>query len=362
MHKKMSERRLRKKAKKNKDENRKSEKDEKKKNRQARHQKKRSISAIESSTLEESIPLNPKIFQQLCTYIEHRGLGIEGLFRISGESEMVKHLYKQCNKEPGPDLSEIKDTHSVTGALKLWLRSLSDPLIPFTLYNSFITAARGDITTIKKCVSELPELHRNILAVLVKLLVKVNNNSTVNKMDAYNLGIIFGPTILWDKQLGFSFETTSIQRELVTQLIENFDTIFEGISVGQESKSPLVKKREKVPRAKPRKGSQPKENKTATQTDGLTEIKTTGLKPTAKDEEKSEEDNEAAFVEILGTLEVAENPEKIMAAESFIDLFASDEKFVTHLQNVDQKRIVQMLNSVCQALVDTAEQLKKTKQ
>jgi len=61
-------------------------------------------------------------------------------------------------------------------------------------------------------------------------------------------------------------------------------------------------------------------------------------------------------------LEVAENPEKIMAAESFIDLFASDEKFVTHLQNVDQKRIVQMLNSVCQALVDTAEQLKKTKQ
>jgi len=90
------------KAKKNKDENRKSEKDEKKKNRQARHQKKRSISAIESSTLEESIPLNPKIFQQLCTYIEHRGLGIEGLLRISGEIRNGKTFVQTMQQRAWP--------------------------------------------------------------------------------------------------------------------------------------------------------------------------------------------------------------------------------------------------------------------
>jgi len=52
---------------------------------------------------------------------------------------------------------------------------------------------------IKKLVRQLPELNMAVLAPTFRLLHELAKHSDVTKMDASNLGIVFGPGILWEQ-------------------------------------------------------------------------------------------------------------------------------------------------------------------
>lgn len=69
------------------------------------------------------------------------GLTEVGIYRISGENRVINELKESLNRGGAPaTLLATTDVHNVTGLLKFFLRELPDPLIPFNLYDHFITA------------------------------------------------------------------------------------------------------------------------------------------------------------------------------------------------------------------------------
>jgi len=64
------------------------------------------------------------------------------------------------------------DIHVVTGTLKLFFRSLKEPLITYTLWDSFVRIAdindEMDVqTTVYSLVPDLPQPNRDTLAYLI---------------------------------------------------------------------------------------------------------------------------------------------------------------------------------------------------
>jgi len=47
-------------------------------------------------------------------------------------------------------------------------------------------------------VDKLAPVAYNVLSFLINFLVKVADHSATNKMTASNLGVVFGPNIIWD--------------------------------------------------------------------------------------------------------------------------------------------------------------------
>ncbi|CAG0907143.1 unnamed protein product, partial [Cyprideis torosa] len=91
--------------------------------------------------------------------IECRGLHVEGIYRVSPSSDDLEALRIQVDQHgEATSLSSCSDIHVVAGLLKLFLRLLPIPLIPFDQYDRLIAAM--------KCTSPLQRIGevRTILA------------------------------------------------------------------------------------------------------------------------------------------------------------------------------------------------------
>ena len=64
---------------------------------------------------------------------------IVGLFRLAGSQEKIQDLQKQFDMAKDPDLTKIDDPHTISGLLKLYFRMMSDPLLTWELYESYIS-------------------------------------------------------------------------------------------------------------------------------------------------------------------------------------------------------------------------------
>lgn len=80
-------------------------------------------------------------FLALLQYLQFHGLDVEGLFRVPGNQDKVLEL--KSSFEKGESVI-LMDAHNTAGVLKLYFRELSDPLIPFALYEDALTAAELD--------------------------------------------------------------------------------------------------------------------------------------------------------------------------------------------------------------------------
>lgn len=92
---------------------------------------------------ESSLPLRYDIVAKCIQFIERIGMQQEGIYRISGNQTEVRELSRQFGSmdfQP-PDHTPL---HTVSGALKLYLRELNPPLIPFEFYSSFMNSQSKD--------------------------------------------------------------------------------------------------------------------------------------------------------------------------------------------------------------------------
>ncbi|KFO24537.1 Rho GTPase-activating protein 9 [Fukomys damarensis] len=82
-------------------------------------------------------------FVRLCiAAVDKRGLDVDGIYRVSGNLAVVQKLRFLVDREGRLDLdnAEWDDIHVVTGALKLFLRELPQPLVPSQLLPHFRAA------------------------------------------------------------------------------------------------------------------------------------------------------------------------------------------------------------------------------
>jgi len=171
----------------------------------------------------------PPIIRQCKEIIEKTSLQEVGIFRLSGVASQVNQLGKDFfTVGATPDLSI--DCNAVAGALKKFFRELPEPLFTFEAHDEFLNATReaDKVTALKTSLASLPRENYLIIHYLLKFLKEVSKHSDVNKMAASNLGIVFGPTLMRNKEESLSGMMNPLNNPAgtISALIENFEAIF----------------------------------------------------------------------------------------------------------------------------------------
>ncbi|KAM4888196.1 GEM-interacting protein [Thomomys bottae] len=193
----------------------------------------------------------PFVVTKCTAEIEQRALGVQGIYRVSGSRVRVERLCQAF--ENGRALVELSGNspHDITGVLKRFLQELTDPVVPFHLYDDFLSVAKtlpaapGDgpgtpspgpevTQALRTLLVRLPDSNYNTLRHLVAHLFRVAAQFEENKMSANNLGIVFGPTLLRPPDSLRAMGTgaaaclldSAHQAQVVEFLITNYEQIF----------------------------------------------------------------------------------------------------------------------------------------
>lgn len=177
----------------------------------------------------------PMLVEQCADFIRRWGLREEGLFRLPGQANLVKELQDafDCGEKPSFDCNT--DVHTVASLLKLYLRELPEPVIPFCKYDEFLACTKlfskdqeAGMKELRGQVDGLPLVNYNLLKYICKFLDEVQSYSGVNKMSVQNLATVFGPNILRPKVEDpvTIMEGTVLVQQLMAVLISQHDVLF----------------------------------------------------------------------------------------------------------------------------------------
>lgn len=163
-------------------------------------------------------------------------MDMEGIYRKSGASSAIQVIKDGFEKSPqdydisDPDL----DIHAVTSALKQYFRKLPTPLITYEVYEEIIDS--GEIAShearvdhLRKCLSDLPRVHRDVLEFLMFHLRRVVGRESENLMTSQNVAVVFAPTIMRPESLAREMTDVQKKNEVLRFLVENCQEIFMGL-------------------------------------------------------------------------------------------------------------------------------------
>ncbi|KAL2302381.1 hypothetical protein Nmel_009807, partial [Mimus melanotis] len=175
----------------------------------------------------------PMVVDMCIREIESRGLNSEGLYRVSGFSDLiedVKMAFDRDGEKADISVNMYEDINIITGALKLYFRDLPIPLITYDAYPKFIESAKTadpdeQLEILHEALKLLPPAHCETLRYLMAHLKRVTLHEKENLMSAENLGIVFGPTLMRAPELDAMAALNDIryQRLVVEMLIKNED-------------------------------------------------------------------------------------------------------------------------------------------
>uniref|UniRef100_A0A8C9XG05 SLIT-ROBO Rho GTPase-activating protein 1 n=1 Tax=Sander lucioperca TaxID=283035 RepID=A0A8C9XG05_SANLU len=187
-----------------------------------------SLTSYSDST--KAIPL---LVESCIRYINLHGLQHQGIFRVSGsqvEVNDIKNSFERGN-DPLIDEESNHDINSVAGVLKLYFRGLENPLFPKERFNDLISCVRIEnmyerAQCIRKILLGVPRATLVVMRYLFAFLNHLSQYSDENMMDAGNLAIVFGPTLLPTPDTLDQVACQSHVNEVIKTVILNHDNIF----------------------------------------------------------------------------------------------------------------------------------------
>uniref|UniRef100_A0A672QP59 N-chimaerin n=2 Tax=Sinocyclocheilus grahami TaxID=75366 RepID=A0A672QP59_SINGR len=178
----------------------------------------------------------PMVVDMCIREIEARGLKSEGLYRVSGFSDFIEDVklsFDRDGEKADISVSVYEDINVITGALKLYFRDLPIPIITYDAYPRVMEAAKltdpdERLEALHEALKQMPPAHCETLRYLMAHLKRVTQNEKDNLMNAENLGIVFGPTLMRAPDLDAMTALNDIryQRQVVELLIKNEDILF----------------------------------------------------------------------------------------------------------------------------------------
>uniref|UniRef100_A0A9J8AEN5 Uncharacterized protein n=1 Tax=Cyprinus carpio carpio TaxID=630221 RepID=A0A9J8AEN5_CYPCA len=204
----------------------------------------------------------PFIIKKCIGEIERRALRMKGIYRVNGVKTRVEKLCQAF--ENGKELVELSQSspHDISNVLKLYLRQLPEPIMPFRLYNSLMGLAKESLAVVgpegaetgkgpdlvdlgpetdpellvlvdrlKNLLKELPKQNTATLRYIARHLRRIAELEDDNKMSPSNLGIVFGPSLMRPRPSGATVSLSSLvdypyQARIVETLIVFYPCIF----------------------------------------------------------------------------------------------------------------------------------------
>ncbi|KIK92936.1 hypothetical protein PAXRUDRAFT_829500 [Paxillus rubicundulus Ve08.2h10] len=178
----------------------------------------------------------PVIVEKCIEAVETLAIDYEGIYRKtggSGQTKTITQLFERGDYAAFDlrDTDRFNDICSVTSVLKTYFRSLPVPLLTYDLHEEFISTAGLKDPALKtnqlqELVDRLPSEHYHTLRLLMLHLHRVRAHSDRNLMNARNLGVVFGPTLMWSRDPGSEFSDMAGKALMVEWLVENAISIF----------------------------------------------------------------------------------------------------------------------------------------
>uniref|UniRef100_A0A665UIY3 SLIT-ROBO Rho GTPase-activating protein 1 n=1 Tax=Echeneis naucrates TaxID=173247 RepID=A0A665UIY3_ECHNA len=175
----------------------------------------------------------PLLVESCIRYINLHGLQHQGIFRVSGsqvEVNDIKNSFERGN-DPLIDEESNHDINSVAGVLKLYFRGLENPLFPKDRFNDLISCVRIEnlyerAQCVRKILLGVPRATLVVMRYLFAFLNHLSQYSDENMMDAGNLAIVFGPTLLPTPDTLDQVACQAHVNEVIKTVILHHDNIF----------------------------------------------------------------------------------------------------------------------------------------
>uniref|UniRef100_A0A3B4UUC7 Rho GTPase activating protein 27, like n=1 Tax=Seriola dumerili TaxID=41447 RepID=A0A3B4UUC7_SERDU len=175
----------------------------------------------------------PRFVEKCVRAVERRGLDVDGIYRVSGNLAVIQRLRHKADHEEQLDLEDgqWEEIHVITGALKLFLRELPEPLFPFSCFDKFIAAIRHDpapeAIPFPDLVRTLPLPNHDTMELLFKHLRRVIEHKDSNRMSVQSVAIVFGPTLLRPQTESANMTIHMVfQSQIVELMLNEFQNVF----------------------------------------------------------------------------------------------------------------------------------------
>ncbi|XP_023034886.1 rho GTPase-activating protein Graf isoform X2 [Drosophila willistoni] len=180
------------------------------------------------------------MFVRRCIQIlESRGLEDEGIYRKSGVGTKINKLLALGMERKETDdvfcdekYRDLMESNTIASALKMYLRNLNEPLMTYQYHSGFIEAAKKEslnqrVNDVHKLVYKLPQPNFEMLDMVIRHLTEVSRKYEKNKMSVFNLGVVFGPTLLRPlEETVAAILDIKFNNIVINILIENYERIF----------------------------------------------------------------------------------------------------------------------------------------
>ncbi|KAJ3603592.1 hypothetical protein NHX12_028337 [Muraenolepis orangiensis] len=176
----------------------------------------------------------PVLVQTCVDFIREHGLREEGIFRLPGQDNTVRRFREAFDAGERPSFPSDTDVHTVASLLKLYLRELPEPVIPWSQYQDFLNSTNmlnpstTGLGSVEKQIALIPTINYNLLGFLCRFLFEVQLSSKVNKMSVENLATVMGVNLLKpqvEDPITMMKATPQIQK-LMTVMIRHQEELF----------------------------------------------------------------------------------------------------------------------------------------
>ncbi|CAF3952467.1 unnamed protein product [Rotaria magnacalcarata] len=188
------------------------------------------LEECESSSVSRYIPIVVEILTRL---VELRGINCQGIYRHAGGLTAVNWLVHELDK--GVENVEFNsekwyDVKAVASTLKTFFAKLPDSLLSSKMSSLCVEASRTEnhcdrLLELKRLSVQLDDYRLDTLKYLCAHFRRVASKCHINKIDARNLAIIFGPTLIWNSQA--SLQSNLVDNPEKIRIIESFILYYE---------------------------------------------------------------------------------------------------------------------------------------
>ncbi|XP_020894810.1 ralA-binding protein 1-A isoform X3 [Exaiptasia diaphana] len=164
--------------------------------------------AVKQSKSPDGVDL-PKVLREGIVFIEENGLGIEGIYRVSGAKSKVDGLKELYNEGKSVDLKEY-EPEVVAAVVKSYLRDLPENVLTTSLVPKFnellgMQDKKEQLNQVKQLIKEMPVENRTLLSWVFTHMKHVIDRGSDNKMSIQNIGIVLSPTMSINHGILFIF-------------------------------------------------------------------------------------------------------------------------------------------------------------